>query len=233
MRKISGVAALLCVGAMGHGSHTPMSQLPRDTAGWKAVAGGHGTGCATDATPYEFYVHEGDPRRIAIYFQGGGGCWNSRNCGLDGQKTFENAVDDGDRPWVNKAAAGGILDAANPANPLREFTIVYAPYCTADVHLGVRTERFETSDGKSAQHRLSRPRQFAAGHGLGDAAVHRSEAGLRERRQRGRDSVADLRLAARASLHEGAKSCSWATARAAIAPIVWRRSSSCGARRAR
>jgi hypothetical protein len=31
---------------------------------------------------------------------------------------------------------------------LREFTIVFAPYCTADVHLGVRTERFETSDGK-------------------------------------------------------------------------------------
>ena len=38
--------------------------------------------------------------------------------------------------------------APNPANPLREFTIVFAPYCTADVHLGARTERFETADGK-------------------------------------------------------------------------------------
>ena len=147
MRKISGLAALLCAGMLSSVAHADQPAAA-DTAGWKAVAGGHGTGCATDATPYEFYVHEGDPRRLAIYFQGGGGCWNSRNCGLDGQKTFENAVDDGDRPWVNKAGAGGILDAANPANPLREFTIVYAPYCTADVHLGVRTERFETSDGK-------------------------------------------------------------------------------------
>jgi hypothetical protein len=147
MRKISGLAALLCAGMLSSVAHADQPAAA-DTAGWKTVAGGHGTGCATDATPYEFYVHEGDPRRLAIYFQGGGGCWNSRNCGLDGQKTFENAVDDGDRPWVNKAGAGGILDAANPANPLREFTIVYAPYCTADVHLGVRTERFETSDGK-------------------------------------------------------------------------------------
>ena len=156
MKKISGVrvrapfaglAALLFAGTWGAVAQA-YEPAATDMAGWKAVAGGYGTGCATDATPYEFYVHEGDPRRIAIYFQGGGGCWNSRNCGLDGQRTFENAIDDGDRPWVNKAGAGGILDAANPANPVHQFTIVYAPYCTADVHLGVRTERFETSDGK-------------------------------------------------------------------------------------
>ena len=201
MRKISGLAALLCAGAWATLAHAD-EPAAVDTGGWKAVAGGHGTGCATDATPYEFYVHEGDPRRVAIYFQGGGGCWNSRNCGLDGQKTFDNAVDDGDRPWLNKAGAGGILDAANPANPLREFTIVFAPYCTADVHLGVRTERFETSDGKHLERRLSRPRECAAGHGLGDAAVHRPAADFRVRRQRRRDSLADLRVAARASLHK-------------------------------
>jgi hypothetical protein len=148
MRNVSGLAALLCLG-MSSSIAWADEPAAADTAGWKTIPGGHGTGCATDATPYEFYVHEGDPHRLAIYFQGGGGCWNSRNCGLDGQKTFENAVDDGDRPWLNKAVAGGILDASNPANPLREFTIVFAPYCTADVHLGVRTERFETSDGKS------------------------------------------------------------------------------------
>ncbi len=145
--QFAGLAAALCVSAWGSVAQADQPAAA-DTAGWTTVAGGHGTGCATDATPYEFYVHEGDPRRIALYFQGGGGCWNSRNCGLDGQKTFEGTVDDGDRPWLNKAVVGGILDAANPANPLREFTIVLAPYCTADVHLGVRTERFETADGK-------------------------------------------------------------------------------------
>lgn len=146
--RFAGLATLLCAGAWGTVAHAD-EPAAADMAGWKTVAGGHGTGCATDATPYEFYVHEGDPRRVAIYFQGGGGCWNSHNCGLDGQKTFENAVDDGDRPWLKGPGVGGILEAGNPANPLREFTIVFAPYCTADVHLGVRSERFETSDGKS------------------------------------------------------------------------------------
>jgi hypothetical protein len=147
MRTIAGLGALLCAFTWATVAHTD-EPAAADTAGWKAVAGGHGTGCATDATPYEFYVHEGDPKRLAIYFQGGGGCWNSRNCGLDGQKTFDNSIDDTDRPWLNKSVVGGILDAANPANPVREFTIVFAPYCTADVHLGARTERFETADGK-------------------------------------------------------------------------------------
>jgi hypothetical protein len=147
MRKIAGLAALLCAAGWATFAHAD-EPAAADTAGWKAVAGGHGTGCATDATPYEFYVHEGDPKRLAIYFQGGGGCWNTRNCGLDGQRTFDNSIDDSDRPWLNKTAVGGILDVAHPANPLREFTLVFAPYCTADVHLGARTERFETADGK-------------------------------------------------------------------------------------
>jgi hypothetical protein len=147
MRKIAGLAALL--GAVAWVTVAQADEpAAADTAGWKTVAGGHGTGCATDATPYEFYVHEGDPKRLAIYFQGGGGCWNTKNCGLDGQRTFDNSIDDTDRPWLNKTVVGGILEASNPANPLRDFTIVFAPYCTADVHIGARTERFETADGK-------------------------------------------------------------------------------------
>ena len=144
MRKISGahcagLAILLCVGPWVMAAHAdePVGNAAADTAGWKTIPGGHGTGCATGATPYEFYVHEGDPRRIALYFQGGGACWTTGTCGLDGQATFDPSVDDKDRPWLKGPGVGGILDAANPANPLREFTIVFAPYCSADVHLGV------------------------------------------------------------------------------------------------
>jgi hypothetical protein len=117
-----------------------------DTRGWKTIPGGPGSGCAAEGSPYEFYVHEADPKRIAVYFQGGGGCWNNRNCGLEGQRTFEPTVDDGDKPWLKYGT--GIFDVTHADNPLREFTLVLATYCTADVHLGVRTGRFETADGK-------------------------------------------------------------------------------------
>jgi hypothetical protein len=60
---------------------------------------------------------------------------------------FDEAVDETDRPWQPNRATG-IFDVSNPKNPLRDFTIVLTPYCTADVHLGVRNARFETADGK-------------------------------------------------------------------------------------
>jgi hypothetical protein len=117
-----------------------------DTRGWKTIPGGPGSGCATEGTSYEFYVRDADRQRVMVFFQSGGGCWNNRNCGLEGQRTFEPTVDDGDKPWSKYG--NGIFDVANADNPVREFTIVFAPYCTADVHLGVRTGRFETADGK-------------------------------------------------------------------------------------
>ena len=112
-KTFAGLAAVLCASAWCVVAHAEEAAQAVDTAGWKTVAGGHGTGCATDATPYEFYVHEGDPRRVAVYFEGGGGCWNSHNCGLDGQATFDPSVDDKDRPWLKGPGVGGILDAGS------------------------------------------------------------------------------------------------------------------------
>jgi Pectinacetylesterase len=134
----AGAVVAACVAA---------AALADDASSWTTVPGGPGTGCAALATPYEFYVHPGDKRRVAIYFQGGGGCWNERNCGLTDKQTFDATIDDADRPWLSKPATG-VFDVADARNPLREYTIVMAPYCTADVHLGVRTGRFETADGK-------------------------------------------------------------------------------------
>jgi len=155
MREIFAVApqlrltkfiAAAVVGLVGVAAFVP-SAVAEDAAEWKIIPGGPGTGCATDATPYEFYVHDGDARRIAVYLQGGGGCWNSKNCGLDGRSTFENAVDEKDRPW-GPAGGTGIFDLSNSANPLRGYTIVMAPYCTADVHLGIGTVRYEAANGQ-------------------------------------------------------------------------------------
>jgi hypothetical protein len=52
----------------------------------------------------------------------------------------------------------GIFDVANAANPVREFTMVFVPYCTGDLHLGTRTKEYETRDGKGGT------RSFAVRH---------------------------------------------------------------------
>jgi pectinacetylesterase len=141
MALVCGVTALSLTPIVNADESAP------DTSGWKTIAGGPGTGCGTDKTAYEFYVHDANPRRIAIYFQGGGGCWNSRNCGLEGRQTFKDSVGEDDHPWRAEVATG-IFDISDRRNPLRDFTLILAPYCTADVHLGVRTSRFESADGR-------------------------------------------------------------------------------------
>ena len=60
------------------------------------------------------------------------------------------------------AAAGtgdGLLDVADARNPLRDYSIVYVPYCTGDVHLGDSTTDY--GNGVVIQHKgavNSRPR---------------------------------------------------------------------------
>ena len=101
-------------------------------ANWQKIAGGDGTVCS-DGSVYSFYVHPGDRRNLLIYFQGGGACWSGLTC--DPKSTLY-------RPNLNQvdpAKEHGIFDFANAENPFRDYSVVFVPYCTGDVHLGKRT----------------------------------------------------------------------------------------------
>jgi hypothetical protein len=101
---------------------------------WDRIAGGPGTGCAHDSS-YAFFVHPGSDRRLMIFFQGGGACWNNQNCDRQGRPTFHPQIDSTDDP--NRLS--GLFDLSNPRNPVGDYSIVFVPYCTADVFLGART----------------------------------------------------------------------------------------------
>lgn len=94
---------------------------------WTRVATGAGTGCAL-GTPYSFFYRDGsNADKLLIYFQGGGACWNWVSCsGL-----FDSSVE----PDETRAFRG-IFDTSDPRNPLRDYSVVFVPYCTADVHIG-------------------------------------------------------------------------------------------------
>jgi hypothetical protein len=129
--------------------------------GWHKIAGGGETGCAFD-TPFWFWVRAGDPRKVLVHFQAGGACWSGDTCDPLTLPTFDPVVDTTDHP----SRAGGILNLHLAENPVRDFSILYVPYCTGDLHLGSRSVSY-TSSGSS----LVPSRTFSVRHwGAANAA---------------------------------------------------------------
>jgi hypothetical protein len=74
--------------------------------------------------------------KLFIYFEGGGACFNALSCSLNPASYDEGSFGG----WSSGGGQSGIFDAENPDNPLRDWNVVYIPYCTGDVHAGDATD---------------------------------------------------------------------------------------------
>lgn len=89
-------------------------------------------------TQYSFFIQRGNPNKLLVAFDGGGACWDETTCigsVLAGSPTYAPIVDETPQ---GLAQGRGLIDTANPDNPYKEYTKVFVPYCTADVHWGSR-----------------------------------------------------------------------------------------------
>lgn len=116
---------MLPAGAFAQDDLPPLDDLDD---GWNIIETGGDTICAR-GTPYQFYVRPGNPENLMIYFQGGGACWNPLTCREGG--TFDDTVGDEEVQNYN-----GIFDFENEENPIADYSVVFIPYCTADIHSG-------------------------------------------------------------------------------------------------
>ena len=98
------------------------------------------TSCA-DGSDVGFLERHADPRKVVLYFEGGGACFSAETCGFDSPEKSYMSSSEATPEML--AQRGGIFDAANPENPLAEYSFVYVPYCTGDAHLGTRTARYD------------------------------------------------------------------------------------------
>ena len=119
-------------------------------AEWQSIAPGGDTACS-DGSPYRFYVHPGDPGRLLVEFEGGGGCWSAETCALD---IYTRRIA-ADPPFAGALGLpAGIYDRNNRENPFREWTHVYVPYCTGDLHWGNAAREYTTAAGPyTVQHK--------------------------------------------------------------------------------
>jgi len=106
-------------------------QAARQTADtWQRVEAGGATRCARGGR-FVFWIRRGDPKKLVVFFQGGGGCFSKETC-AEGSTWFDDRVDAQDDP----RGSGGLLDLADRQNPFRDWSWVYIPSCTGDVHTG-------------------------------------------------------------------------------------------------
>ena len=100
------------------------TQVVLDEATW-------GTRCG-DGSPYAFWIRlapAGAPvERVVVDLQGGGVCLLGGDCAQKPAGLFR-ALDNG-------PPSGGFMNTTAAVNPFHDWTKIFLPYCTQDVHVG-------------------------------------------------------------------------------------------------
>merc|ERR1711871_1026772 len=93
------------------------------------------TVCAR-GTPFAFFVKRGSSNNMILEFEGGGACWSKSTCEMSGA-TFKDTADNS-RSFMRRVQLGKqrISGLADSKGPYADWTHVYVPYCTGDLHWG-------------------------------------------------------------------------------------------------
>lgn len=111
---------------------------------WTTIQPGGDTLCST-GTPYQFHVRKGDPKKLMVFFNGGGACWSGDNCDVKTEPTTYRPFADGEGNDPRTRDGAFALD--NPENPFKDWTQIFIPYCTGDIHLGTKDHTYTKADG--------------------------------------------------------------------------------------
>ena len=76
--------------------------------GWNELTPGGETICS-DGSEYRFFARPGDPEKLLVYLQGGGGCWSRETCDEDISPSYNIRIGD-----FHPSAYNGIFDFDNP-----------------------------------------------------------------------------------------------------------------------
>lgn len=101
-----------------------------------------GGSVCSDGSETGIGVEKGTSSNVLVFLDGGGACWDYLTCwqlpvatsGPFGATEFTARI--------NGARAGSVLDRTAPGNPYKDFTFVFVPYCTGDVHSGATSPTY-------------------------------------------------------------------------------------------
>ncbi|MGB0647736.1 MAG: pectin acetylesterase-family hydrolase, partial [Bradymonadia bacterium] len=115
--------------------------LPMPEVGvWETVRPGGETLCSR-GSEYRFYFRGGDPAKVMVYFQGGGACWDDFTCSVADAIFSDRVTEPEDFNLLAEQFDFGVFDTSEDS-PYKDYTLLYIPYCTGDVHWGDATVEY-------------------------------------------------------------------------------------------
>jgi hypothetical protein len=129
-----------------------------------------GNTMCSNGSEFAIFVRKGISKNLLIYFSGGGACWDSATCSKP--ITLWSAFDSDSKdlksfyfPSLVKfypKAMGGIGDNGDSKNAFRDWSVVFIPYCTGDLHIGNATKSYTFNNKKFEIHYSGRNNSTAA-----------------------------------------------------------------------
>lgn len=100
---------------------------------------------------FSFWAKKGKSDNLMVYFEGGGACWDGLTCSLPfgspGGGFYSAAID----PLTDPNQFDGVFKSSNTKNPVKDWSVVYIPYCTGDLHAGSTVTTYAPPWQPSAQ----------------------------------------------------------------------------------
>ena len=100
--------------------------------------------------PFSYWSRTADPDKVVLFFQGGGACFSADGC-AEGSDQYSQTASGDQVTGTDDEDPSGIFDFTNPDNPFGDYSFVYVPYCTGDLHLG--DAEHEYSDDVTISHK--------------------------------------------------------------------------------
>jgi hypothetical protein len=111
----------------------PANTTPAGDRSWERVVPGGDCQCA-DGSAFNFWLREANPAKVVFYLGGGGACFSAETCADN--DLYKTTVED------DPTEQGGMFHLDDERNPFADYSIVYLPYCTGDVHIGDATTEY-------------------------------------------------------------------------------------------
>jgi hypothetical protein len=109
-----------------------------------------GTACG-DGNPTGIGVNvSSDSDDVLVFFEGGGACWDGTSC--FGVHSAVHIDTDFNATTLQQDLGYFPFDRATTASPLAEPTYIFVPYCTGDLHAGMRTATYNYGGFKDVHH---------------------------------------------------------------------------------